>query len=160
MLLCQSVLVLSRHIIPRNLPKVKSELGLGRYLWYTSHMKQLSVSMPYNPQISVNHAYRRGSPRYGKKKVVTEWLADFRLLVQNQLALLDCREVPEKVRMDIEVLCRPRRGRRPDSSNFRKLAQDVLAAALGVDDSIFSGTDHAAVRSDDPRIVFTVRLSP
>jgi len=118
--------------------------------------------MPYNSQVSVNAAYRRGSPRYGKKKVVTEWLADFRLLIQNQLALLDCREVPKTVRMDIEVFCPPGRGRKPDCSNFRKLTQDVAASTLGVDDVVFSGFDEAAVRANsrqEARIVIRFTLS-
>jgi len=122
----------------------------------------MTITMPYLATVSVNAAYRRGSPRYGKKKVVTEWLADFRLLVQNQLALLDYREVPEKVRMDIEVFCPPGRGRKPDSSNLRKTIQDTAAATLNVDDVVFSGFDKAAVRASsqqEARIVLHFILS-
>ena len=121
-------------------------------------MNQFSVTMPYLSMISVNSAYRRGSPRYGKKKIVTDWLGDFRLLVQNQLALLDYREVPTSVRMDIRVF-QPRKGRTFDGSNARKLPQDVAAGALRVDDSCFWGTDHQTIRSDDPRIEFHFTLS-
>jgi len=110
----------------------------------------MTITMPYLATVSVNAAYRRGSPRYGKKKVVTEWLADFRLLVQNQLALLDYREVPEKVRMDIRVF-QPSKGRIFDCSNGRKLPQDIAAATLGVDDSCFWGTDYPTIRVKNER---------
>ena len=111
-------------------------------------MMQFIVEMPYLADISVNHAYRRGSPRYGKKKVVTEWLQDFRLLVQNQLQLLDYRGIPERVRMDIRVF-QPAKGRIFDCSNARKLPQDIAAATLGVDDSCFWGTDYPTIRVKD-----------
>ena len=121
-------------------------------------MNQFSVTMPYLSIISVNSAYRRGSPRYGKKKIVTDWLGDFRLLVQNQLALLDYREVPEKVIVDVHVFCPKRRGRIPDSENMVKLPIDVLASVIGLDDAHFEITSYPASRSDDPRIVFNVTL--
>ena len=120
----------------------------------------MTITMPYLATISVNAAYRRGSPRYGKKKVVTEWLQDFRLLVQNHLQLLDYQEAPGKVFVDVRVFCPRRRGRIPDSENYVKLPIDILASVIGLDDAHFTITSHAAVRSDDPKIVFTVRLSP
>ena len=127
--------------------------------WYTLGM-DMTITMPYLATISVNTAYRRGSPRYGKKKVVTEWLADFRLLIQNQLQLLDYREVPERVRVDVRVFCPRRCGRLPDTENMVKLPTDVLASVIGLDDAHFTITSHSAARSDDPCIVFTVQLEP
>ena len=83
---------------------------------------------------------------------------DFRLLIQNQLQLLDYRDVPEKVFVDVHVFCPKRRGRLPDSENFVKLAIDALAAVIGLDDAYFTIKSWPATRSDDPRIVFTVTL--
>jgi len=39
-----------------------------------------------------------------------------------------------------------------------KLPVDILASVIGLDDAYFTITSHAATRSDDPRIVFDVRL--
>ena len=35
---------------------------------------EVNIHMPYVPEISVNKAYRKGSPRYGKLPEVEYWL--------------------------------------------------------------------------------------
>lgn len=109
------------------------------------------VVMYYEPKLSVNHAYRRGNPAYGHCGEATAWLTEFRLHC-NQ-AIIGAVPAIGQVTMDLAVFPPRRRGRMPDTGNFRKLPEDVLAAALEVDDACFGGTNVPAVRSDRPRIV-------
>jgi len=109
------------------------------------------VIMDYEPKVSVNHAYRRGIPAFGHCARASVWLTDFRL--QCNLAIAGACPAVGHVTMDLAVFAPLQRGRMPDTGNFRKLPEDVLAAALGVDDACFGGTNVPAVRSDKPRIV-------
>lgn len=116
----------------------------------------VSVSMIYDPQVSVNSAYNRNNPRLGHRKRVIQWLTVFKcrfMLARGGMIRLPVGPV----KMDITICRSPRRGRLPDTSNFRKLPQDVAAAALGVDDSVFFGTDHSILtipKSEEDTICF------
>jgi len=119
----------------------------------TAHV---TVSMPYDPMVSVNSAYIRNNPRLGHRKRVDEWLMAFKI---NLNAALGCNGTPVgNVRMDITIHRSTKRGRKPDTSNFRKLPQDVAASVLGVDDSCFYGSDYPLVcsknRTEDDEIRF------
>jgi len=110
----------------------------------------LCIKMPYLAQVSVNSAYRQGSPKFGKLPIVDEWLMLLR-------AKLNRKDVGRKhpvgnVRMDLTIGRKPQPGRRPDVSNFRKLAQDVVAAAMNVDDNIFFGEDKPLVVGEEEYI--------
>jgi len=98
----------------------------------------LTIGMPYLAKVSVNAAYYPHS--YKKRPVVEEWLLQLRSKMN--LALFPTLLPPTgRVELNITMRMAPRPGRPPDVSNFRKLPQDVIAAAMGVDDWIFFGTD-------------------
>jgi hypothetical protein len=106
--------------------------------------------MPYEADVSVNHAYNRGSARYGIKPHVSSWLLALRCNANRSIGKVGGRVAAGyPVTLDLEIIAPRGRGRMPDTSNFRKLIQDVLAAALGIDDSIFGGTDTPARRARD-----------
>ena len=107
----------------------------------------LWITCPYESKVSVNHAYNKNNPRYGKCREVEAWLLQLKMLL-GRLRL----PVIGNVRMDLWVYAPRQRGRLPDTSNFRKLPQDIIALALGVDDSCFGGTDHPAIRVRTPSI--------
>lgn len=110
----------------------------------------LWIICPYEPKVSVNRAYNKNNPRYGKRREVAAWLVQLKTLL-GRLGLYRY-PVLGQVRMDLWVYAPRRRGRLPDTSNFRKLPQDIIALALGVDDSCFGGTDHPAIRVRTPSI--------
>jgi len=106
----------------------------------TAHV---TVNMPYDPIISVNSAYIRNNPRLGHRKQVDQWLTALKIKFNAARGSLG---VPVgNVRMDITIYRKIRRGRLPDTSNFRKLPQDLAANALEVDDNCFYGEDHPIV---------------
>jgi len=113
------------------------------------------IKQPYEPKISVNRAYYGGSQRHKKLPEVEAWLWHFRVAVRE--AAGSYGPPLGKVRMDLAVYVPQQRGRLFDTSNARKLIQDVAAAALEVDDARFGGTDYPTERSDDPH--FSVLLS-
>ena len=108
---------------------------------------QVLVSMPYDPMVSVNSAYRRNNPRLGHRKRVDEWLTAFKIKLN--AARGSYGKPIDKVRMDIVIHRKTRRGRLPDTSNFRKLPQDLAASVLGIDDCHFYGVDYPIVCSKD-----------
>lgn len=113
----------------------------------------VSVIMPYNPIISVNSAYVRNNPRLGHRKQVDGWLTVFKIKLNNNRK--NHGTPIGNVKMDITIYRKPRRGRKPDTSNFRKLPQDLAASVLGIDDSHFYGTDHPLhVEEGEDQIVF------
>jgi len=116
----------------------------------------VTVSMPYDSMVSVNSAYIRNNPRLGHRKRVDEWLTAFKIKLN---AARGSHGTPiGNVRMDITIHRSTRRGRKPDTSNFRKLPQDLAASVLGVDDNCFFGVDHPLVcsknRTEDDEIWF------
>lgn len=104
------------------------------------------IEMPYMADVSVNHAYNQGSARYGIKAHVAGWLSALRATANRLITAIDDGVIAEPITLDLEIAAPHQRGRLPDTSNFRKLIQDTLAAALGVDDVIFGGTDTPARR--------------
>ncbi len=103
----------------------------------------VTVSMPYDPMISVNSAYIRNNPRLGHRKIVDEWLTVFKFKLN--VARGSHGTPIGNVRMDITIQRKIRRGRLPDTSNFRKLPQDLAASVLETDDCYFHGEDHPIV---------------
>ena len=118
----------------------------------------ITVTTPYTSAISVNKAYRRGNPRFGKTPEAKAWLLEFLLLLQSRLAEARYVGPPEKVKIDVHLFC-GRRGQKSDSQNFTKLSLDTIAQVLGVDDSIFETHTFPTERSDHPRIIFDITLS-
>ena len=119
----------------------------------------VTVSMPYDPMVSVNSAYVRNNPRLGHRKRVDQWLTMFKIKLN---VARGSYGIPiGNVRMDITIHRSTRRGRKPDTSNFRKLPQDLAASVLGVDDNCFFGIDHPLVcsknrmKDDEIRFEFT-----
>ena len=106
----------------------------------TAHV---TVSMPYDSMMSVNSAYIRNNPRLGHRKRVDEWLMVFKFKLN--VARGSHGNPIDNVRMDITIYRKIRRGRLPDTSNFRKLTQDLAASVLGVDDCLFYGADYPIV---------------
>ena len=115
-----------------------------------------SVSMPYDSIMSVNSAYIRNNPRLGHRKRVDQWLTVFK--VKFNSACGSYGTPIGNVRMDITIHRSTRQGRLPDTSNFRKLPQDLVASVLGVDDCYFYGIDYPLVcsknRTKDDEIRF------
>ena len=105
------------------------------------------VTMPYDPMVSVNSAYVRNNPRLGHRKRVDQWLTVFKIKLN--AARGSCGKPIDQVRMDIVIHRKTRRGRLPDTSNFRKLPQDLAASVLGIDDCHFYGVDYPIVCSKD-----------
>lgn len=120
--------------------------------------KELEVIMPYIPEISVNSAYNRGDPKQGHKPEVDTWLLLLKSKVNQKLDNKHYFRIDKEygVRLNILLKIKSRPGRKPDVSNFRKLPQDVMAACLKVDDSIFFGTDWALTKGEENEIVFTL----
>lgn len=108
------------------------------------------TEMPYEPDVSVNHAYNRGSARYGLRPHVSGWLIALRCNASRSIEKVGGGAAyGTPVTLDLEIIAPLQRGRLPDTSNFRKLIQDTLATALGVDDVVFGGTDTPARRVTD-----------
>jgi len=103
----------------------------------------VTVNMPYDPIISVNSAYVRNNPRLGHRKRVDQWLTAFK--IKFNAARGSIGKPIGNVRMDITIYRRARRGRLPDTSNMRKLPQDLIASVLEVDDCHFYGEDRPIV---------------
>lgn len=108
----------------------------------------ISIDMPYEADVSVNHAYNKGSARYGLRQHVSIWLT-LLSLTASHLVVAGGEANGAPVTLDLEIIAPRQRGRLPDTSNFRKLIQDTMAAALGVDDVVFGGTDTPARRAAD-----------
>jgi len=120
------------------------------------HFKELEIRMPYIPEISVNAAYNKGDPRQGHKSEVDVWLLALKTMLNGQLHY-NHRKVDKNagVQLDVQLYVKRKPGRKPDTSNFRKIPQDMIAACLGVDDWIFSGRDLPLQEGND-EIVFTI----
>lgn len=113
----------------------------------------VTVIMPYDPVISVNSAYVKNNPRLGHRREVDQWLTAFKI---NLNAARKNHGIPiGNVKMDIIIYRKIRRGRKPDTSNFRKLPQDLAASVLGVDDCRFYGADWPLVEEEgEDQIIF------
>ncbi len=107
-------------------------------------MQQVIVKMPYEPDISVNHCYNRGTPRYGLKKHVNTWLTVFQGKLNN--AFMDNKPDTPNIKMSIRITVPQRKGRMPDSTNFQKILMDHVAIAVGYDDWTFEGHCYPARR--------------
>ena len=118
-----------------------------------------TLVVPYEPDVSVNHAYNRGSARYGVKPHVDMWLKMLKIAANRLIGTLYPAEYSEPVTLDLQIIVPMRKGRLPDTSNFRKLIQDTLAVCLDVDDSCFGGTDTPARRvakGEEPGILIVL----
>ena len=116
---------------------------------------EVNIHMPYVPEISVNKAYRKGSPRYGKLPEVEYWLYRLKATMMEESQKFG---PPVSVPiLDLYLFAPRQKGRIPDTSNFRKLPQDVISVVLGVEDSRFGGTDFPAQRSHNPGLYLRVR---
>ena len=116
------------------------------------------VKMPYEPDLSVNHCYLRGNPKFGKKKHVKNWLKAFRVKLNN--IFRDNKPTTAAIEVDLRITVPRRRGRLPDTTNFQKVLLDVVAAATGFDDWTFTGHCYPARRvkaGEDPTITITIR---
>ena len=116
---------------------------------------EIIIEMPYEAQVSTNHAYKTSSPKHGLKPEVEEWLWHLKNACVKEIG--DRYPPIGKVVMDLWVFCPRRPGRKPDTSNYRKIPEDSVAAALDVDDVVFGGTNYPSERSDNPRIVIRVQ---
>jgi len=117
----------------------------------------IDLSLPYEPLISVNHGYNRNNQRYGICEEATVWLWTLRNKINQKMneSFYDFPYSSAGVELNIHIEAPKQRGRLPDTSNFRKFIQDVVAATLGLDDQKFSGRDMPAVRVEkgqEPRI--------
>ncbi len=117
----------------------------------------VTVIMPYLAKVSVNSAYRRGSPRYGKYEEVEFWLLCLRSSLRDRIYQKNIGlPIPgTPVQLNIRLL-RAGTGRPPDVSNFRKLPQDSIADELGIDDSVFYGTDQPLEKTPDNQLIFHI----
>lgn len=114
------------------------------------------LEIPYFSIVSVNRAYNRGDPKQGIKEDVEKWLIVLRAELNREIKHSQMLNIDGVVRMDITLYLPPsplRKGRDPDTSNFRKIPQDCIAAALGVDDSIFCGTDYPIAEGDNIMLI-------
>ena len=111
----------------------------------------VTVSLYYEPNVSVNHCYNNNNPRHGICADAEAWMWELRNAVSTAITANKYKDpvAGGKVQVDISIQAPRRRGRLPDTSNFRKLINDVVAAALGMDDQTFGGTDYAAVRVEE-----------
>lgn len=94
---------------------------------------RLEFTYPFLAEVSVNHAYNRGCPRYGKKAQVKLWLDGLTLIVKNKLQHLS-RDLKPPVALRV-VLFSPKRTGRIDVGNYMKLIEDAVFAALDFDDN-------------------------
>jgi len=116
----------------------------------------IELELPYFPLVSVNRAYNRNNPRQGTKEEVDDWLVVLRTELNKEIKHSRMLNIQGPICMDItlHLPARPlRKGRDPDTSNFRKIPQDCIAAVLGVDDSIFYGTDHPIAVGDNLMVI-------
>lgn len=116
---------------------------------------EVNIHMPYEPKISVNSAYRKGSPRYGKLPEVEYWLYQLKAAMVEESQ--EFGPPISGVALDLYLFAPHQRGQMPDTSNQRKICQDLVATVLEVDDSIFGGTDFPAQRSNNPGLYLRVR---
>lgn len=112
-------------------------------------------SMPYLPQVSVNHSHTRN--RHTGQPILKREAAQWKNILRQKVTYwIDERHIqldPTKqviIRLDARFPRRP--GQKQDGDNFLKLAQDAVADAFGVGQR----GDHCflaqvrAVRHDDP----------
>ena len=110
-------------------------------------MPKIVIDMPYEPDVSVNHCYNRGNPRFGVKKHVNNWLVAFQVKLNN--ALQKSRPKTAAIEVRLEIICPQQKGRMPDTTNFMKLLMDSIAVAVGYDDWTFAGHCVPAKRVKD-----------
>lgn len=121
-------------------------------------MQQVVIKMPYEPDISVNHCYNRGNPRYGIKRHVNNWLAAFRAKLNN--AFRDNMPDTPNIKIDLAATVPQRKGRMLDVTNLQKLIVDVVATIVEYDDWTFECHCYPARRieaEEEPTITITIR---
>lgn len=121
----------------------------------------VGVTLYYEPRVSVNHCYNNNNPRHGICPDAEAWMWELRGALNTAIDTNNFRlpGVGASVQVDISIQAPRRKGRLPDTSNFRKLINDIVAATFGMDDQRFGGTDHVAVRTEldeDPCIYVVV----
>jgi hypothetical protein len=119
--------------------------------------KELDIVMPYMPEISVNSAYNRGDPKQGHKSEVNAWGILLKNKVNRALDNPNYLKINKDtgIILNIELKIKKRPGRKPDTSNFRKIPQDIIADCLGVDDWLFYGSD-SPIQEGNDEIIFTI----
>jgi hypothetical protein len=93
---------------------------------------EIQLKYPYQASVSVNSAYVGGSMRRGFREEVRVWRDGLRLLMQNQVQMLE-RPMEPPIQLIIH-LRRPRTTHRVDVGNFAKIIEDTIIAALDFDD--------------------------
>lgn len=113
----------------------------------------LQIEMPYEPTVSVNRIHYRGNMRCKFVPSAELWLSSLEATLLGNIG--DRKPAIDNVTLDLAIVRRKRSGRKPDTSNFRKYIQDVVARCLNVDDSIFSGTDVAVRYGESDLIIIS-----
>lgn len=131
--------------------------GLGVWDQGGDDVNHITVTMPYEPLVSVNCNKYRG--RYYVAEAAA-WLDGLRMALNNALARQEPPMAPP-VSVGIEILAPS--GNLPDTENFRKPIVDVVAAALNCDDQQFtvwaemSPPARRAEAGEDSAIIVRVR---
>lgn len=118
-------------------------------------MPELTIHIPYHPKVSKNHCFIAGDRRRGYvselrgTKRIIGWCEAADLIIRSEMNSRGLKFKPPVV-LDIRCHFPKQRGRRPDVANFRAVIQDVVAKAVGIDDTYFSGAD-TGIWGVDPR---------
>jgi Holliday junction resolvase RusA-like endonuclease len=120
--------------------------------------------MPYEPQASVNHMHGRGKDGKGTylKPKASAWKKHLTSLVSDWVRTNGVTVGSKAVTIDLVAAFPPmggKRGRKPDASNFIKLANDAISEALKVDDWRFGGSYKSGTENaDDPHLLYMVEI--
>ena len=110
---------------------------------------ELFVRIPYNSRVSKNQCFIAGDRRRGYVRDVRDWCEAAGRIIRSDV---NTRMLEFKPPIVLDIRCHfpKQKGRRPDAANFREVIQDVVSAAIGIDDTHFSGTD-SGVWGVDPK---------
>lgn len=118
-------------------------------------MNKVIIRMPYESDINVKNCFAKNNEI---KKHVRNWLMAFQAKLGN--ALRDNIPKTAAIEIDLAIVVPQRKGKLPDTHNYRELILHSVGKVVGYDDWTFAGHWYPARRveaDEEPTITVTIR---